>query len=288
MDLRFASDIHLELDRDSNQEALQKSQVKARGPNEVLMVAGDLVPAVYLEPNRKGWTAGDLKKRTAKFLEDVSDYKHVYFIGGNHDSYHGDILATQEIFNDFLMKQGIHFHHMRFLEDASIELVQGTWLLCCSLWMDMDKGNPMVMEAVKYGMNDFRLIHKGDRLFTPGDAAEIHRRSLNYLSENYEKRKADGKTKIIIATHHAPSFQSVRDSPRHGGPLDFAYYSDLEDWILDRPQITHLIHGHTHHNCRYKIGNTEVVVNCRGYGMPGYEDQGFGDFSVENGCIHLQ
>jgi hypothetical protein len=39
----------------------------------------------------------------------------------------------------------------------------------------------------------------------------------------------------------------------------------LDDFIESRPQIRLWLHGHTHHNFNYWIGETRVVCNPRGY-----------------------
>ena len=50
---------------------------------------------------------------------------------------------------------------------------------------------------------------------------------------------------------------------------NFAYYSDLSEFILDHPQIKLWTHGHMHNPFDYMIGDTRIVCNPRGY--EGYE-----------------
>jgi hypothetical protein len=52
--------------------------------------------------------------------------------------------------------------------------------------------------------------------------------------------------------------------------MNGGYSSDLESFIIDRPQIKLWTHGHTHHNFDYMIGSTRIVCNPRGY--EGYEN----------------
>ena len=47
--------------------------------------------------------------------------------------------------------------------------------------------------------------------------------------------------------------------------MNGAYSSDLNDFILDNPQIKYWTHGHTHEPFRYMIGQCEVICNPRGY-----------------------
>ena len=53
--------------------------------------------------------------------------------------------------------------------------------------------------------------------------------------------------------------------------MNGAYSSDLNDFILDNPQIKYWTHGHTHEPFDYMIGNTRVLANPRGY--INYEDR---------------
>ena len=53
--------------------------------------------------------------------------------------------------------------------------------------------------------------------------------------------------------------------------MNGAYYSDLSEFILDRPCIKLWVHGHMHDTFDYMIGSTRVVCNPRGYA--GHEEQ---------------
>ena len=48
--------------------------------------------------------------------------------------------------------------------------------------------------------------------------------------------------------------------------MNGGYSSDMNDYILDHPQIRLWTHGHTHHPFDYRIGSTRIVCNPRGYG----------------------
>ena len=55
----------------------------------------------------------------------------------------------------------------------------------------------------------------------------------------------------------------------HSGDANYGYFSELEEFILDRPQIKYWIYGHTHKQGTNDIGTTKLVSNARGYA--GYE-----------------
>ena len=75
-------------------------------------------------------------------------------------------------------------------------------------------------------------------------------------------REIPGPT--VVVTHHAPSSRSV--PPRFtGDPLNVAYASDLEH-IIERWQLSLWLHGHIHDSADYRIGETWVRTNPKGYG----------------------
>jgi hypothetical protein len=53
--------------------------------------------------------------------------------------------------------------------------------------------------------------------------------------------------------------------------MNGCYYSDLVEFIMDRPEIVLWTHGHTHEDFDYMIGTTRVICNPRGY--VGYEER---------------
>jgi Icc-related predicted phosphoesterase len=55
--------------------------------------------------------------------------------------------------------------------------------------------------------------------------------------------------------------------------MNGGYASNLENLILDNPQIHAWIHGHIHQRQDYQIGGCRVVANPRGY--QGYEQMEF-------------
>jgi hypothetical protein len=99
--------------------------------------------------------------------------------------------------------------------------------------------------------------------WTPEDSVIDHNKMLDYI--NIVTREPGS---YIVVGHHCPSELSVA-SMYKGNLLNAAFRSKLDDFISVRPQIKLWIHGHTHHNFNYWIGDTHVVCNPRGY--VGYE-----------------
>ena len=286
MKLRYCSDLHLEFNSSPTREQLFP---KGGDPlTEILLIAGDTIPAVFLELENTNIRAISLRKRFNELLEMVSEYRQVLFIGGNHDAYYSDLLTSRKLFNAYLRNVGMPYTKMRMFENEAIELAPRVILLAATLWTDMNRNDGFAHETVGKAMNDFSKINYGQRKFTTRDAVKIHKRSLKKLSKLYrdhtlndETKRPSNKTQILLMTHHQPSAESVKGSVRHGGAFDYGYYSDLTDWVLARPQISHWIAGHTHHNGNYLIGNTTVLTNCRGYGIQAHKDRCFDSFSLK-------
>lgn len=94
----------------------------------------------------------------------------------------------------------------------------------------------------------------------PVDTLAAHDRAL---AELRRQASATGGPMMVIS-HHAPSRQSL--NPQHkGNGLDGAFASDLEDFIGGLTNTPFWVHGHTHIRRRYQIGNTTMLINCRGF-----------------------
>lgn len=170
----------------------------------------------------------------------------------------------------------------------SVTQYEGIVILGTTLYTDFALyGESYIEQAMQYakqGMNDFRYItvpghreyervpggwkvtktKKGEgtvRLFTPQDHAYYFHYSLNFLKE---KVLEYSHKPIIIVTHHAPSPYSI--APEYeGSMLNPAFASNLNDFILQHPQIRLWCHGHVHNIFDYILGETRVVCYPFGY-----------------------
>ena len=71
---------------------------------------------------------------------------------------------------------------------------------------------------------------------------------------------------MVVATHHAPSIQGI-DKERHVRSASIwpGYFTPLEAFIEAHPRIKVWVHGHTHLQKAYTIGQCQVLSNARGY-----------------------
>jgi predicted MPP superfamily phosphohydrolase len=255
MKVKFISDVHLEFSRFPLIDAADKELSPSK--DQVLLVAGDTIPSIFLKEKRTDQHAQTIQWRFNEFLNAVSEFKNVYMIAGNHYEY-GDVSTNKEIIQEYIDKKG--YTNIKFLENERMPLTDKVDLLASTLWTDMGKGNPSIMLTVNGMMNDFYVSNYKGYKFTAKDAYDLHQESLAFLN----KELLDTSKDYLVMTHHCPSFQSIEPCFK-GDEMNYGYASDLEDLILSNPHIKNWVHGHTHYNVDYKIGETRIVGNMRGY-----------------------
>lgn len=247
MKFRVISDVHNEFYNNGFGYRLAEHADDARS---TLILAGDIGllhrPATY-----------------ENFIEDVCKrFKHVFWIEGNHEFYHGNISkhSVGNVIAQMKMKHSWNNIYTRemLIEDEKIAVVG------CTLWTDFDNGNPLVMFEANSRMNDHRIIRKGDEYskFYAENARSLHHVQKKKLFKDIEHYKNLGY-KVIVVTHHHPSFKGV--SPEyHDDSLNGAYCTDLTADIYDY-EPDYWVCGHIHSHQIYSIGKTTVVCNPVGY-----------------------
>ena len=272
MKIAICSDIHLEFGPIS----LENTENA-----EVLILSGDICVAKdILDRNPYETKFDDKSSRIHLFFQECcARFKHVIYIAGNHEHYHGDFAET---FNVFRNRLG-YLVNLHILDKESV-LINSVMFIGGTLWTDMNKEDSITLLQMKGMMNDFRCVNNSARKrqfrdldgntqfqasrFTPEDAVEDHKQMLGYLKVMLEGKHDQ---KFVVVGHHAPSKLSTH--PRYADELimNGGYSSDLSEFILDHPQIKLWTHGHTHEEFDYLIGTTRIVCNPRGY--INYEDR---------------
>jgi predicted phosphodiesterase len=257
MKITVCSDLHLELGEFSLVDAPEA---------DVLVLAGDILIAfelTYLN-NFSGATITGLE-RARRYFDFITKccrlYKHVIFLMGNHEHYHGEFNSTARIIEETFD----HLENFHFLENDLVEIDDKVFL-GSTFWTNMNDENPQTIDAIYEELNDYQRIMFDDELgirdFEPEDTIEEHRKSLTF----FKKALHDyANQKVVVVTHHAPSKQSSHPRKNSDDVLNAAYSSDLDSFILAHPQIQCWIHGHTHKRQNYKVGETKIVCNPRGY-----------------------
>lgn len=264
MKLAIASDLHLEFS-DLNLQNTENA--------DVLLLAGDIVIANDLHDHPRPEipyppeilkTLGSRQRRAQQYRDFMArvaeQFPHVVVIAGNHEFYHGKWKqAIDTLRAEYGVYPNVHYLERDIFQLDGVTFVGGT------LWTDMNRGDPLTLHAVTDMMNDFSIIRNDELGYTklrPAHTISRHRSTLDYFKHVIDERK---DSKIVVVSHHAPCSLSVAEQYKHEILMNGAYYSDLSEFILDRPQIALFVHGHMHHDVDYKIGTTRVVCHPRGY-----------------------
>ena len=275
MKIAVCSDLHLELG---------DLELKNTENADVLILSGDIFVAHHLEDLESG---NNQAKVFYNFIDRCcSRFCHVIMVMGNHEHYHGDFAMSYDT-----IKSTMNFPNFHLLDVESMD-IDGVTFVGGTLWTDMNKEDPITLEAIGDMMNDFRIINNSKRMvsykaydtfgpdpdkfkmrerpskFSPTDTVEDHHKMMQYLKIVLENNP--GKP-VVVVGHHAPT--KISTHPRYKDELlmNGAYSSDLSEFILDHPEIKLWTHGHTHEPFDYSIGGTRVVCNPRGYIK--YEDR---------------
>ncbi|WP_062014629.1 metallophosphoesterase [Aureimonas sp. AU4] len=245
MRIWIMSDLH----DDFSRSAIGVWQPQADVDADVLVVAGDI--AGRLSTMGRDWLENQVRRLGIPIV----------VVAGNHDAWGGSVDREIPRFRERQQADGIHVLDGDTVEIADVRFVGGT------LWTDYglcrDGVHKGQLEA-QANMNDFRYSRMGTgserpRL-TPQHVVGIHARHKAAIVETLAI-PFDGPT--VVVTHHAPSPRSLR----HGQVrerLDAAYASDLEDVMhVGRPALW--VHGHIHCQRDYRVFDTRVICNPRGY-----------------------
>lgn len=281
MKVRLYSDIHL----DPYAAALHQTRVY--DPNDktefdpfwypkelpddkdtVLIIAGDLWTGTkWIEYAGHSW----LGKVAPRF-------KQVLVVLGNHDywptNHHLNIIGGGDVCNAMLQDFG--YDNVKVLDMDTY--TEGDYIFVgATLWTDMFKADPLAMQNLRATMyQDGNIAYEIDgkffERFTSQKWINTHYKHRDYIkliaSQNRDK-------KIFVITHHLP-LHHVGDPFYKGNELNAYYSSDLSDLILDNENITHWVHGHSHHQHETQFEHCLVINNALGYQ---------GEHSEQNGAV---
>lgn len=224
---------------------------------DVLIVAGDLCHAACLSPMRRDPYAVAQRDRARRFVDvAAANFPRVLLIAGNHDHYDG-------VFDDTAGLMREHLPAVTVLDDTAVE-IGGVSFFGATLWTDLDGRNEAGYDRIRRGVGEYFFVKTRAgadlRKLTPADTLAAHERSLAALTRHLA---AFPERPTVVVTHHAPSRLGV-DPLQAGNGLDGAYVSQLDGLIEGLVGVPYWIHGHTHIRKQYRIGATQVLVNCRG------------------------
>ena len=241
--LRIISDIHCDININD--------EIKYDFGNDFVICCGDI--------------SGD-RFKTAEWIKKY--IKRGIVVAGNHLGYNwisGDEEDTLDNSIKYLQNE-FSDEPIYFLENQHIE-IDNVIFIGCILFTDFNLYNDELLSRMTAyrSMNDYRYVkilkYKKVKLMSPDEQIIRHKRSKKYI-ENICKKNPDKK--IVVITHHAPSEQSIEYKYKND-LLSSAFASNLESLIEKYPNIKLWCHGHVHHVCDYKVFDTRIVANPRGY-----------------------
>ncbi len=225
MKINYFSDIHLEFGRSAVPDT----------DADIVIAAGDI--GIY--------------DQGIAWLKAIK--KPVIYVAGNHEYYTHEYQDTLRMLKAECANTNIHF-----LENNTFKF-QGVRFLGCSLWTDLFVDGPVTADVLAYNLNDFRRIRFADGEFNPTQYSGLYHHSRSWL-EKALARPYNGKT--VVVTHHAPTQRSWPGSPNT--IRKFAYCNDLKSFFYAY-NISAWFHGHTHSLGDYRIEDTRILSNTRGY-----------------------
>lgn len=290
MKIAVASDLHLEfgdLEIENDQDA------------DLLILSGDILVAKDITNHDPYVTLGHeyRSNRYHDFMQRCSQkFPHVIFIMGNHEHYNGDFSKTEAH-----LKNVLSYLKNVYVLEKEIKQINDVTFIGGTLWTDMNQRDPLTLYHMTKMMNDFISVDNSNRVvnykasipmdkpvgmsdeewiakplsertrevfktrtprFSPEDAVEDHEKFCNYIQQVIEG-KFDQK--FVVVGHHSPSRQSTHPRYKNETIMNGGYSSNLDDFIIDHPQIKLWTHGHTHEDFDYIVGETRIVCNPRGY-----------------------
>jgi Icc-related predicted phosphoesterase len=239
MKIALLSDLHLSV------QTMPPPPIDA----DVLVLAGDLHrPAGAIE-----W---------ARHLGNMP----TLFVAGNHEFYGGDLVTTMHE-----LRRHAEGTSIRVLEH-DVWVHQGVRFLGCTLWSDYrlyesPEQREQGLQQARAMVRDFsriRVARDFEDPFTPAIARLLFDDAVTWPEAQFAIAH-DGPT--VVITHFAPARGSIA-SQFAGSPLNACFVSDLDAQIQRwRPSLW--LHGHVHDSVDYRIGETRVVANPRGYAPNG-------------------
>lgn len=262
MKFSLISDIHLEFRKELPFPTFEHS-------GGVLILAGDIYNARLFNRGISSPYTPLNERVIDQFEKWSNEFECVIYVLGNHEYYGGYVEETVSILKDKTNHiDNFHVLSNEYLDISNIRIVGST------LWTDANSGNPLTDMYMKSAMTDFGGTIKwksSHSKFTPLDSRHLHNEALNFIDSTQ-----NGIENVLVVSHHAPSELSIDDRFK-GDALNPAYFSNLENFILDRPNIKTWVHGHMHNYKNYFIGDTRVICNPWGYPgeFSGYRDLTF-------------
>ncbi len=235
MIIQYCSDLHLEFPE--NKKFVQENPIQPTG--EILILAGDIIPFGQIDDHKD-------------FFDKLSnEFKHVYWLPGNHEYYYADLKERNGSFTEQIRS------NITLLNNSIIQL-QNVSLVFSTLWTYISELKAKVIED---RLSDFFLIKNHQKKFTVDDYNKMHLSCVAFIKNAIEFSSA---SKTIMITHHVPTLQNY-PVKYAGSPVNEAFAVDLTE-LIENYQPDYWIYGHSHVNTpSFNINKTKMLSNQLGY-----------------------
>ncbi len=234
MRIQYCSDLHLEFEQ--NNSFLRSNQLPLAG--DILILAGDITPLHD-------------ELLTDTFFRFVSDnYEKVFWVPGNHEFYHRDMIEFNSSFHIELNDK------ISIVNNVELEY-EGIQFIFSTMWSKIGKDNEKIIEQC---VSDFNCISIKGRNLRAKDVNLYYDGSIRFIQQSLQNRK----NRTVVVTHHAPSLL-CNSTGHNSSPINEAFCVDLTNFI-EQSGVNFWIYGHTHFNQKpLFIGKTLMLTNQLGY-----------------------
>lgn len=226
MRLHLISDLHLDHEKQHDDAFLR--DYRNEDGAELVVVAGDAYSTCR-------------PKATGQLLQLLRTmYEDVIFVPGNHDYW----MATPDYALQEFPLAAQHDPHVHLFMGPGFLEVAGQRFFGATMWY------PRPSKRKEQNFIDMHQVHAPPSWF------------FNQY-QLFRSRLDDVLPTDVVVTHHLPHPRSTPDRFR-GSRTDHFFMTNLTGPILDlKPKLW--LHGHTHDASDYKVGETRIVCNPRGY-----------------------
>lgn len=195
-------------------------------------------------------------------IKKLPSHIPVYYLHGNHEGYYNNTYGIESDIVRTKLHAEKESSNVKVLNNE--QLILGDYCFIFStLWTDFNLMNQQqfaMMDAPRF-MNDYRWLKNEDGSYIqPRDILSKHIKARRFIEQSLGE---NSDKKCVVVTHHLPSEKSCH--PRFAGHYSNAYFaSDLET-VIEYHKPLLWVHGHTHASMDYKLFDTRIVCNPKGY-----------------------
>jgi predicted phosphohydrolase len=253
LSLQYVSDIHLEF---GNKPVIPVSATH-------IVICGDI--------------GNPYHKNYRDLLCSASDeYEKVFILAGNHEYWQNGMASIKEV-NHQIHNVISQFNNVHLLNRSGASINDKYNIIGCTLWTRI-KTPPLITNGddKHIGVDNMNTMHNQDYKWLKNELDNYYRRHygdkcyrdkydyrMEWIREEYNKHY---NKKVIVATHHIPTFRLMAPKFRQNKYKDHydRFYNDLDHLIKNNSRIHAWLCGHTHSTYCLTLANTYLGVNGAG------------------------